>query len=350
MDELNFFARDKKLPREMTIHLRDFLSQTVQFQRQRQYEDLLSNFSAQLKAQAALMWAKGSLMRVPYFKVGTVEDEFLASAALALRPQLMCRTESISVESLAVIERGIAAREGRIYTKGACLGSDMVLSSITFRNLNPAIALTFVVQIATLDKKSLEALLVSYPRARREIRSAAFRIAFSRAVILVAKELAKGGPGMSVLQAFVEIRKTKARKALEHRIGEPTRKLLASSISDLAERTEQIALKGETVNTELTDKMRSLDVRVTGMDKKMDTLIATLNSAVRAKARPASRQKEKAVKAAAGRVRGNGTAIVSNGAANGGGSGGGGGCGGGGITSPSPVPGPVVSSSALLSA
>ena len=46
---------------------------------------------------------------VPYFQSGTVEDDFLASAALALRSRVLCRTESIFVESLTIIERGIAA-------------------------------------------------------------------------------------------------------------------------------------------------------------------------------------------------------------------------------------------------
>ena len=88
-----------------------------------------------------------------------MEDEFLASAALALRSELRCRTESIPVECLVVIEKGIAAREGRIYTKGACLGTDMVLHTPTFRNLNPGVALTFVVQTNSIDKKALELLL-----------------------------------------------------------------------------------------------------------------------------------------------------------------------------------------------
>ena len=45
----------------------------------------------------------------------------------------------------------------RIATKGACLGTDIVLNSLTFRDLSPAVALTSVVQIACLSKKDLEA-------------------------------------------------------------------------------------------------------------------------------------------------------------------------------------------------
>ena len=150
MDELNFFARDKRLPKEMTVKLRDFFSQTQHVYRQTKYDVLLDQMSERLKAGAALCWAKASLDRVEYF-VSTprhpIEDEFLASAALSLRTRVFCRSEYISVESLIVIERGIAAKNGRIKIKGGVLGEDMVLSQDTFRDLDPGVALTFVVQV-----------------------------------------------------------------------------------------------------------------------------------------------------------------------------------------------------------
>ena len=106
--------------------------------------------SVRLKADAALCWAKTTLLRVPYFSRDgrwPIEDEFLASAALALKTRTFCRSEYIPVDSLIVVERGIAAKNGRIKTKGSCLGEDMVLNTPTFRDLDPAIALTFVVQV-----------------------------------------------------------------------------------------------------------------------------------------------------------------------------------------------------------
>ena len=51
------------------------------------------------------------------------------------------------MQTLQVVERGIAAKAGRIKTKGSCLGEDMVLSTDTFRDSDPAVALTFVVQV-----------------------------------------------------------------------------------------------------------------------------------------------------------------------------------------------------------
>ena len=301
----------------MTVQLREFVTQTAAFHRQKQYEELIDKFSAQLKAQAALHWAHESLVRVPYFKKGTVEDEFLASAALALRPRVVCRTETIAVDSLTVIERGIAAREGRIFTKGSCLGTDMVLNTVTFRDLKPAVALTFVVQVACLDKKALELLLVSYPRARREVRSAAFKLAFTRAVLVLSKEvLRRRGLGVSttILEAFAAIRKQKARASLEWRSGEPTRKVLASSLEDLAERTEAIASAGETSREQLTDKVRSLGEQMRALDSKFDVMLGALASRGKTherRRRRAERGDEGSPsKATPGRVRGAGIAAT----------------------------------------
>jgi hypothetical protein len=79
----------------MTVKLREFLSATAHFHRQRRYEELLSCLSAQMKADAALVWAKDTLMRVPFFANGNIEDEFLASAALALKSRVYCITECV---------------------------------------------------------------------------------------------------------------------------------------------------------------------------------------------------------------------------------------------------------------
>ena len=67
------------------VKLREFLSQTAHIHRQTRYDEMLGCLSARLKADAALVWAKDTLMRVTYFKKGRVEDEFLASAALTLK-------------------------------------------------------------------------------------------------------------------------------------------------------------------------------------------------------------------------------------------------------------------------
>jgi hypothetical protein len=93
--------------------------------------------SSRLRADVALCWARTTLMRVPFFMGGDIEDEFLASAALSLRSAVYCRSEYVPVEHLLVVERGIAAKAGRIKTRGACLGEDMMLADETFKDVDP---------------------------------------------------------------------------------------------------------------------------------------------------------------------------------------------------------------------
>ena len=95
---------------------------------------------------------------MPYFAGDDIEPEFLASAALTLRMKVYCRSEHIPVDHLCVVERGIAAKAGHLKTKGSCLGEDMILSSDTFKDLLPAIALTFVVQTAVIERRHLDEL------------------------------------------------------------------------------------------------------------------------------------------------------------------------------------------------
>ena len=55
-----------------------------------------------------------------------------------------------------------------------------------FRDVNPAIALTFVVQAAQLEKRTLDRLLADFPKARGAVHRAAYRLTFRRAMVLVA--------------------------------------------------------------------------------------------------------------------------------------------------------------------
>ena len=84
---------------------------------------------------------------------------------------------------------------------------------------------------ASISRNVISASSASICAATARAAASAFS---ARAVILVAKEVTTAyaaGYSTTISQAFVAIRKNKARTALEYRSGEPTRKLLASSIN-----------------------------------------------------------------------------------------------------------------------
>ncbi len=215
--------------------------------------------------------------QVPYFAGGNLEDEFLASAAMQLTTTVYCRSEFISVESLSVIERGIAAKDGRIATKGTCLGDDMVLSSSTFRDLNPAIALTFVVQVAMLKRKSLEALLEDYPLARAKIRRATYKLAFRRAVTQVSKVIRgerRQGVDISISEAFAQLRRVKEASTA---LTEPIKPVMRLSEEVTLLREGQEALRAR-VDKQLEALASRIDRQSSALSGRLDAVLAALTA------------------------------------------------------------------------
>ena len=169
-----------------------------------------------------------------------IEDEFLASAALTLKTRVFCRSEYIPPDVLAVIERGIAAKNGRIKTRGSVLAEDIVLSTDTFRDLDPAVALTFVVQVAGIEKKHLEELMKEFPKARKKIRIATFKLAFCRAMVAIsqacATEMYGTGVRIDMIEALNRVRSERSK--LQLRLRDPSKRVLANSVEALGQRVD----------------------------------------------------------------------------------------------------------------
>ena len=188
MDELNYFVRDKNIPQHLTIKLRTFFQNTQHVIFARAYDDLLKKMSPLLRGEAALKVAAQSIGRLPYFNAHQVESGFLATAALKLKTSIFSLREYVPIHQLVIIERGFAARDGRLKIKGTCLGHDMILELPHLRDWSPAIALTVVLQVMTLSREDLVDVLLESPRATEMVRRAAFKLAFQRVVLRVATE------------------------------------------------------------------------------------------------------------------------------------------------------------------
>uniref|UniRef100_A0A7S2JLG2 Uncharacterized protein n=1 Tax=Haptolina brevifila TaxID=156173 RepID=A0A7S2JLG2_9EUKA len=288
MDELNFFARDKRLPRDMTIKLREFFTQTQDARRQTRYDVLLGQMSQSLKADAALCWAKETLLKVSYLGGGDIENEFLAACALSLHTKLFCRSESIPIFNMVVIERGMAAKNGRVMTKGGTLGIDMIINSEFMqghRDLDPAIGLTFVVQAATLDKEALDRLLRDFPVASRTITKSAFFFTFRRAIMLVAAAVRRDNGVNTMADALVAVRHdglSKLAAIAEKR----NQRMLINNVAALAERMEVIGEEATAtrdrnradVDKQISELRTHVDGQVAELSYKLDAVLAALRT------------------------------------------------------------------------
>lgn len=188
MDQVNYFAKSRRLPPHLTFKLRSFFHSTQRIFHAKRFDALLEKMSGSLRADVCTHVARAVLAKVPYFKESEVEADFLASVALALKPRVYCPREHVRTDELVIVERGVCVRAGKIFVKGMCVGEDMIVSRPAFRDGAPAIALSFL-QVSTLEKSSLDDLLVSYPCARKAVRQAAVRIATRKAFIAAAAHI-----------------------------------------------------------------------------------------------------------------------------------------------------------------
>lgn len=189
MDQLNYFSRDMNLPQALTIKLRTFFQNTQHIIFARHYDGLMEKMSPLLRGEAALRVANKSLKRLPFFRMESVEEEFLASAALSMRVAIYSIREYLPSDHLTIIERGIAAKEGRLKIKGTSFGFDMVIGQPRLRDWAPVVALTVVVQVMYLSRPDLDNILQNdTPKAREALRMAAVRIAMQRLTLRVADE------------------------------------------------------------------------------------------------------------------------------------------------------------------
>ena len=86
-------------------------------------------------------------------------------------------------------------------------GEDVIVSSLSLRDLRPASALTYV-EVATLARADLDAVLESFPQSAAIIRQSAMKVAMQRAVVIISEYVrsrrdlkASGDPRLAKEQA-----------------------------------------------------------------------------------------------------------------------------------------------------
>jgi len=260
MDELNYFCRDKGLPRDLTMRLRTYFGHTTHLLRAKRYDSLLDKMTARLRGDASLELARSALAKVSYFEpLVEQEPEFLANVALGLCVSMYCPRENIPSINLTIIERGIGAKNGRILMAGSCFGEDMILSHLTFRDLEPAVSLAYT-QVLVLHKGDLEKLLVEYPGARQVVRKAVVRMGLVRALLRVSEKVKETGPATCGFEALRQLRTAKLAKgggvtAKRTRTVEDRIRLLDRKFDTLLAQNERVLAQNERVLAQMKAQM-----------------------------------------------------------------------------------------------
>jgi hypothetical protein len=229
MDECNLMMEDRQLPAELRQRVRSYIQQSKGLQRLSNYRELERKLSLTLRGEVAAASQKTWLGKVWY--LSTVSAEFTRDVSQSLGPMVYAPNELLDMPAcLYIMRRGVAARSGRPLVKGSITGEDFIIPD---RDRDDRIdmtcgnALTFV-EVLTLTRHHLFALLPYYPEERKSIDFAA-RFYRVKIVLLAhaAKMKAKKGIDDATKKLFQSERMMRTR-AHSH-VAPPASSLVKSS-------------------------------------------------------------------------------------------------------------------------
>jgi len=185
MDSLNYFMRERSLPRPMRHTLREYFQSARKVHQVNQDADLLHRMSPLLQGTVALAANKRWLDHIWFFRdMGITREgrEFIAAVAKVLVIRAFISHERLPIGQLYVLRRGLVVKMWRFLGRGKTWGEDMVLDSLELMDHSQAVALTYV-ETFTLRRNDLEEVLLDFPIASERIRKAARRITMQRALL-----------------------------------------------------------------------------------------------------------------------------------------------------------------------
>jgi len=185
MDQLNYFMRERGLPRPMRYALRDYFTNARNVHQITSDADLLSKMSPLLQGTVALAANRRWLGQVWYFKrLGDSREgrEFIASLAKQLVIRAYVSHERLPVGYLYILKRGLVVKLWRFLGSGKVWGEDIILDMPELIDHSQAVALTYV-ETYTLRRNELDGCTEDYPVAHTVVAKARRKITMQRAIL-----------------------------------------------------------------------------------------------------------------------------------------------------------------------
>jgi len=186
MDQLNYFMRERSLPRQLRHELRQYFETARKVREVSDDGNLLAAMSPLLQGRVAYAANQDWLVRIWYFQqlIDSRETrEFIAIVAKALVVQALVAEERAPIGQLYVIRKGMCVKNWRFMRGGKVWGDDMIIDALHLMDHSQAVAITYV-EVFILTRESLDSSAEGYPHALTVIDRAARRIRLQRALLI----------------------------------------------------------------------------------------------------------------------------------------------------------------------
>ncbi|KAH8075297.1 voltage-gated potassium channel [Aureococcus anophagefferens] len=157
MDNLNSMMTDRKFPTELRRRCRMFLLNSKQHQRMATYSDIENYFSLSLRGEVAATSNEEWIKKVWYLRNSS--KDFIIELSQSLGTMMFAPMEAINVAyTLFILQAGIAARKGRILSKGSVWGADFIVRDTDLIDRTCAASLSYTMVLCIGREHILEIL------------------------------------------------------------------------------------------------------------------------------------------------------------------------------------------------
>jgi len=188
MDDLNSLMDSNGVDKSTRVRIRKHLHESYKVQKQKHAHASFAWLSEGLKGELAIQSGVGSTCnRIWYFK--NLPRHVVVELADEFRANLFSPNETIITgDSASVIVRGSCMKNGRLLTRDACYGEDMILVSRHLRDTSCPVTLSFL-EVMTIHREDMMDACDKYPEFNTRLRRAQIRLAVWRQFIYFAMKM-----------------------------------------------------------------------------------------------------------------------------------------------------------------
>lgn len=157
MDDVNFMMAEREFPQDLRKRCRLFLVNSRHHQRAASYNQLESLFSLALRGDVAVENNASWIRRLWYLK--DASKDFVIEVSQSLNSFMFAPMEAIDVAlSLFVLQNGLAAYRGRIFSSGSLWGTEFIMADVGLIDQTCAAALSYAL-VMCLSRDDFYAIL-----------------------------------------------------------------------------------------------------------------------------------------------------------------------------------------------
>ena len=197
MDSLNYFMRERDLPRDMRLTLREYFNNARLVHQLNDDGELLDKMSPLLQGSVAMVANKKWLDHIWFFRdIEQIKggSDFIAQLAKQLVVRCFIAQERLPVGQLYILRRGFVVKMWRFLGAGKVWGEDMIMQNMHLVDHSQAVALTYV-EAYTLRRNDLMDVLEAFPGPATRVIKAGRRMTIQRSILrYLCKENGMPGP------------------------------------------------------------------------------------------------------------------------------------------------------------